>query len=235
MNTDMNYPRIDVDENSVTFADGHRARIVAYRMPPQLTPQVVMLEHFLTDAECDELVALAQNRLDPAQVICNETGNGILSPSRIAEVLAFSGSEYPLTRRIEARIEALTHWPSHHFHPIQLIRYVVGGEYKPHHDCYNVDMPAFDKVLAANGQRLATFLMYLNDCPSSGATAFPLLDGLFVCPQKGNALFFSYPGSEGRPDTSCLHAAGPIFEGEKWIATTWLCERPNPVLVPIDL
>lgn len=231
----MNCPRINIDENEIIFPDGHRTRILAYRMPAQSTPQVVVLEQFLADGECDELIALTQNRLDPAEVICNETGDGIVSPSRIADARVFSGSEYELTRRIQARIEALAHWPSHNFHPIQVIRYVVGGEYKPHHDAYNPDMPAFAKVLEVNGQRLATFLMYLNDCPSSGATAFPLLDGLFVCPQKGNALFFSYPGRGGKPDTSCLHAAGPIFEGEKWIATTWLCERANPMLVPIDL
>ena len=114
----MNCPRINIDENEIIFPDGHRTRILAYRMPAQSTPQVVVLEQFLADGECDELIALTQNRLDPAEVICNETGDGIVSPSRIADALVFSGSKYELTRRIEARIEALAHWPSHNFHRI---------------------------------------------------------------------------------------------------------------------
>jgi prolyl 4-hydroxylase len=225
----MNCPRIDIEENSITLPDGHRTHVLAYKMPSGSTPQVVVLEGFLTHAECDELIELAKNRLTPAEVISSKTGNAFVSPSRIADMVSFDGAEYDLTRRIEARIEALTHWPSDHFQHVQIIRYDVGGEYKPHHDCYNPDMPVFKKILEINGQRLATFLMYLNDCPGSGATAFPRLDGLFVCPQKGNALFFCYPADhDGKPDLRFLHAAGPVFEGEKWIATTWLCERRDP-------
>jgi len=229
----MTYPRIDIHEGSVRFADGHRTRVLSYRGLPDSTPQVVVLEHFLTDAECDELIELAENKLEPAEVVSSRTGEGFVSPARVAEAVEFAGAQYDLTRKIEARIEALTHWPSTHFQHFQMIRYGVGGQYRPHHDCYNPDMPAFREILQTNGQRLATFLIYLNDCPRSGATAFPRLDGLFVCPQKGNALFFSYPGSGGKPDISCLHAAGPVLEGQKWIATTWLCERENPSSTPI--
>lgn len=230
----MDHPRIDIRENSITLPDGHRTRVLTYKTPLGPTPQVVVLEGFLTHAECDELIQLARNRLSPAEVVSSKTGDAFVSPARVADMVAFDGAEYELTRRIEARIEALTQWPVDRFQDVQIIRYGIGGQYKPHHDCYNPDMPAFRKILEINGQRLATFLMYLNDCPSSGATAFPRLDGLFVCPQKGNALFFRYPpNADGTPDTSCLHAAGPVFEGEKWIATTWLCERQSPTSTPI--
>lgn len=229
----MSYPQVGVHESMIAFPDGHSTRILTYKVMPEQASQVVIFEHFLTETECAELIALAKNRLAPAEVVSSRTGDGYVSSARIADMVAFDGAEYDLTRRIEARIETLTHWPCDRFQDIQIIRYGVGGEYKPHHDAYNPDMPVFQKILEINGQRLATFLMYLNDCPSSGATAFPRLDGLFVCPQKGNALFFSYPGVGGMPDINCLHAAGPVFEGEKWIATTWLCERRNPSSSPI--
>ena len=230
----MNHPRIDLSTNSITFPDGHRTRVVTHKMPVERTPQVVVFDAFLTDAECDALIELAQDRLSPAEVVSSKTGDGFVSPARVADMVAFDGAGHELTRRIEARIEALTHWPADHYQDIQIVRYGVGGQYKPHHDCYNPDMPAFKNILEINGQRLATFLMYLNDCPGSGATAFPRLDGLFVCPQKGSALFFCYPPhADGTPDTSCLHAAGPVFQGEKWIATTWLCERRGPASTPI--
>ncbi|MNR64452.1 hypothetical protein D3C85_1871040 [compost metagenome] len=47
-----------------------------------------------------------------------------------------------------------------------------------------------------------------------------------MAPVKGNAVYFSYLLPDGMLDERTLHAGLPVAEGEKWIATKWLRERP---------
>ena len=188
---------------------------------------MVLLEHFLTNEECDELIELSRGTLEPARVVDVVSRKGSFTSARISIVGLRYGPEHALIRRIEQRIEILTRWPSSHFQPAQVAHYRAGDAFKLHHDFFNPAVPAYRRTLRLKGQRLATLIMYLNDCPSSGHTVFPLLDGWFVSPLKGNALFFSYAGSDDEPDRHFLHGAAPILSGEKWIATTWLCAQPQ--------
>ena len=186
---------------------------------------MVLLEHFLAHDECDALIELSRGTLEAARVVNAVTGSGSFTTSRIGAIGTLFGPRHALIERIEKRIEALTRWPSSHFQPLQVSHYNVGDAFELHHDFFDPEVPAYRNRLKLKGQRLATLIMYLNDCPSSGSTVFPLLDGWFVNPQKGNALFFSYVGNDEKPDRRFLHGSTPIASGEKWIATTWLCAQ----------
>ena len=220
-------PSIELARNGVSFADGHRARILSHRSFASAHSQCVLLEGFLTEDECDALIALSSATLEPARVISATTREESFTTARIGHVGLRFGADHPLIARIEARIEALTHWPRACFQPMQLSHYGAGDAFKLHHDFFDPAIPAFHDALKQHGQRLATLIMYLNDCSGSGNTVFPLLDGFFVGPHKGNALFFSYPGTGNEPDRRFLHGSAVVSSGHKWIATTWLCAQPQ--------
>jgi hypothetical protein len=76
-----------------------------------------------------------------------------------------------------------------------------------------------------DGQRIATFLIYLNDDFEGGETVFPKA-GLSVRPAKGDALFFANVDEAGAPDPRSLHAGLPVAAGEKWIVSQWIHNRP---------
>jgi prolyl 4-hydroxylase len=211
----------------MTFPDGGQARILSYRSFPPSSAQMVLLEGFLADGECDDLIALSSGTLEAARVVSAATREESFTTAKIGALGLRFGAEHDLIRRIEQRIEALTRWPRSHFQPMQLSYYGIGDGFKLHHDFFDPVIPAYHDALTLRGQRLATLIVYLNDCAGAGNTVFPLLDGWFVAPQKGNALFFSYPGTDGAPDRRFLHGSAPVSAGDKWIATTWLCAQPQ--------
>jgi prolyl 4-hydroxylase len=187
-------------------------------------PRVVLFGGFLSDAECDELVALSARKLERSTVVNAATGEYDVHPDRTSEGTHFTRGENPLIRRIENRISELVSCPVENGEPIQILHYTPGAEYKPHFDFFDPTFEGNDKVLAMGGQRIATLIMYLNDVEAGGSTVFPDV-GLDVLPKKGNALYFAYATEDGQLDRRTLHGGSPVGRGEKWIATKWLRER----------
>ena len=117
---------------------------------------------------------------------------------------------------IEQLIAKLLNWPIENGEGLQVLKYGVGQEYRPHNDYFS---SATTTYMDHGGQRVGTFIMYLNTPKRGGSTVF-LDSGLEVTPQAGSALFFSYGSADATSKT--LHAGTPVLEGEKWIATKWL-------------
>ena len=121
------------------------------------------------------------------------------------------------------RLARLARWPVEHGEGLQVLRYQRGNEYQPHYDYFDPSQPGTPHLLRRGGQRVATFVIYLNTPEQGGATTFPDV-GLDIAPRQGHAVFFSYP--RPHPSTRSLHGGAPVRAGEKWIATNWLRERP---------
>lgn len=184
-----------------------------------LHPRVVVLGSVLSDAECDELVALARQRLARSETFLLEEGVSQAHEGRTSEGMFFLRGENELCRRIEARLAALCQWPVENGEGLQVLRYGPGAEYKPHFDYFDPAKPGTRGILQRGGQRVATVVMYLNTPARGGETTFP--EAKFdVAPVKGNAVFFSY--DRPHPMTGTLHGGAPVIEGEKWVATKWL-------------
>jgi hypothetical protein len=81
--------------------------------------------------------------------------------------------------------------------------------------------PGYLQDLRENGQRAATFLLYLNDDYEGGETEFPNLSWRYKG-RKGDALLFWNVNASGAPDPRMLHAGRPPASGEKWIWSQWL-------------
>ena len=185
-------------------------------------PRVLVLGNFLSDQECDQLIALAGPRMARSETVDNITGGSEVNVARTSRGMFFERTETELIARIERRIAAMLGWPLENGEGLQVLHYKPGAEYKPHYDYFDPVHPGSAPILKRGGQRVGTVLMYLNTPKKGGGTTFPDV-GLEVAPIKGNAVFFSY--DRAHVDTKSLHGGAPVVEGEKWVATKWLRER----------
>lgn len=88
-------------------------------------------------------------------------------------------------------ISRLMNAPVENGEGLQVLRYGPGGHSAPHFDFLVPSNTANEASLARSGQRMSTLIVYLNDVPQGGATAFPAI-GLSVTPRRGNAVYFEY-------------------------------------------
>lgn len=214
----MAVPEPDLDGSPSTLDAGDRQVSVLAAMR---SPRVVVFGGLLSDEECDEMVALAQQRLTRSETLDNATGGTEVHAARTSDGMFFNRGEFELCLRIERRIARLVRWPFENGEGLQVLRYRPGAEYRPHHDYFDPVHPGSQAVLKRGGQRVGTVVMYLNVPAKGGATTFPDA-ALEIAPIKGNAVFFSY--ERPHPSTRTLHGGAPVIEGEKWVATKWLRE-----------
>ena len=99
------------------------------------------------------------------------------------------------------------------FEPPQVMRYGVGEEFVPHFDFMDEKSPGFRDEIASQGQRIAAFLIYLNEEFEGGETEFPEL-GLRHRGGRGDALVFRNLDAAGQPDRRTLHAGLAPTAGE---------------------
>ena len=186
------------------------------------SPRIVVLGGFMSDAECDQIVALAGPRMARSETVDNVTGGSEVNVARTSRGMFFERGETGVIDRVEKRIAAMLGWPVQNGEGLQVLHYQPGAEYKPHYDYFDPVHPGSASILKRGGQRVGTLLMYLNTPRKGGGTTFPDV-GLEIAPIKGNAVYFSY--DRAHVDTKSLHGGAPVIEGEKWVATKWLRER----------
>ena len=188
-------------------------------------PNIAVIRGLLSDEECDEVIRLSRGKMKASQVVDRESGGSYESSVRKSEGSHFERGENELVRRIEARLSALVDLPVNRGEPLQILHYGPGGEYKAHQDFFEPKDPGSAVLTRVGGQRIGTVVMYLNDVPEGGETAFPDI-GFSAKPIKGSAVYFEYQNADGQLDYRCLHAGMPVIRGDKWIMTKWLRERP---------
>lgn len=184
------------------------------------SPALRVLNDLLSHDECDALIEEAKPRLQRAMTV-DISGKHQVDARRTSEGMFFGIGESPLIKRIEKRIATLLSIPVDHGEGLQVLHYLPGQQYEPHHDWFDPEQPGFAAITAKGGQRIASLVMYLNTPEAGGGTAFPEI-GLTVTAWRGSAVYFAYDTG----DTASLHAGLPVSKGEKWIATKWLRERP---------
>lgn len=190
------------------------------------SPRIVVIDHLLSAAECQQLIELAQHKkggLSRSTVVAEADGAEQVDTRRTSHNSWFERGEQALVQRIESRIASLLDYPVERGEGLQILRYERGGEYRPHFDFFDPSLSGSQRHLARGGQRVATVILYLSVVESGGGTYFPEL-GLRVQPQPGTALFFSNLQADGTPDRRTLHAGLPVISGTKYIATKWLRE-----------
>jgi len=129
--------------------------------------------------------------------------------------------EDEVVRRIEKRVAKFLNTTTDNMENLQLLRYHKGQEFKGHFDFFT------NEFLLKNNhsQRKYTFLLYLNDVPSSygGGTSFTNLK-MTVQPKKGGALYFHNMKEDGTGNVNTMHSGDKILQDdfEKWAINIWI-------------
>lgn len=209
-------PDIDTTSNSIVTPDKKVDVLLTLH-----TPRIVLLGNVLSDEECDALVAYCGQRWARSPVVADRDGGNEVHAHRTSRGAMLQRGETELIARIEARLSFIAQWPVERGEGMQVLRYNVGNEYRAHYDWFDPELPGPRKHLERGGQRVGTFVIYLNDVEQGGGTAFPSI-GLEVQPQKGGAVFFVNTDAHGIPDKQTLHAGMPVVKGTKMVANKWL-------------
>jgi prolyl 4-hydroxylase len=187
-------------------------------------PRIFMLCRFLSDEECDHIIAIARPQLIASKVV-DEQNKGEAFDSRRTSRGFFVHNSWsdPILIGIEKRIAAITDIPMEYGEDLHVLHYGVGGEYQPHYDYFNENTPGGAECMLRGGQRVASLIMYLNAPESGGETVFPRAK-IFITPRKGDAILFYNCTPDGMVDPNSLHGGAPVIAGEKWIMTKWIRE-----------
>ncbi|MFE5320248.1 2OG-Fe(II) oxygenase [Paenibacillus sp. NPDC056579] len=188
-------------------------------------PRVAKYENVLSGWECRQLIEMARNQLQPAQVIGEK--EVITSEFRKSEFAWFTHQANDVVKQVTERVASIMGHPLHYAENLQVARYGVGGRFGAHLDTYDLSSVAGKRFYEEGGQRLYTALMYLNDVEqgNGGETYFPNLN-FEVAPTEGTLLLFHncYPNS-ATPHPLSMHGSRELKTGEKWIATLWFRDR----------
>lgn len=210
------YPDVKLNNRNTIIIDGRVCRVL-FELK---LPRVIMVDNFLSTMECQQLISMAEPRINRSLVVDRDTsGKSKLDSVRTSSGMFFHKQENHLISEIESRIAEFTNWPVSNHEAFQILNYQPGQEYKPHNDYFDTSTEAGKFITKRGGQRVGTVILYLNNCPEGGGTIFPE-SGLELKPAKGCAVFFGYPTHNRESKT--LHGGSPVISGEKWIAVKWL-------------
>jgi hypothetical protein len=193
------------------------------------TPKVICSDGFAGAAECDWLIARAKPRLKAAEVYDPESQGGI----RVEHMRNNRDTSFDIVHSdlilmaLRERIAKLALLGGESLEPTMVLHYTPGQRFAPHFDFVDPAAPHLQGDIARNGQRVATFLLYLNGDFEGGETDFPTLGWRFKGGRGDAVLFWNVDGL-GDPDFRTLHAGLEPSRGEKWVLSQWLRAQVHP-------
>ena len=167
-----------------------------------------------------DLMALIDRDRRPS-TIADSNGDNYFRTSETCDLPA----DEPVVRRLEEMLYQFNGIAPEHGEPVQGQRYEVGQEFKAHTDWFNPDGADWEQFCSVAGQRTWTFMIYLNDVESGGATRFKVI-GKTVQPEQGKLLGWNNRNPDGSGNVSTLHHAMKVRKGLKYVITKWYRERP---------
>lgn len=178
-----------------------------------------VIHNFFSAEECDALIQEGMKYLEPSRVGgANDTTKVDRAVRSSSTAMLSEVSDAAITKLAIERIEQAYGHPHLFSNPLQLNRYLVGEEFKAHHD-YHDPLSQAERI-RREGQRTWTFLMYLNDGFEGGTTYFPEI-GIHLIPRKGTLAFWNNLNADGTPNPLTLHESQPIVSGTKYMMTKW--------------
>src|SRR5262245_60162214 len=189
--------------------------------------QSVILTNFLTESQCNELIEMVKPDISPSSVFNVVVGSESYSEHRTSEHAFLVKQSNPLVTTVEEMVSYQTGFPIANQEGIQIAHYLPGQYFHLHHDYFDPRYPGASNVLVRGGNRVITFMIYLNTIPEGygGETNFTLA-GMNIRPEIGKACIWYNLFPDRRIDESTQHEGRtPVAPYEKWIATIWIRER----------
>ncbi|KAH9513594.1 Prolyl 4-hydroxylase, alpha polypeptide [Bulinus truncatus] len=207
------------------------ALIPYYRFKEELLsiqPFVSVIYDFVSDRESEHFKFLVKNKLSRAQVFDGKR-DGRVSSSRTGQLGWVEDEDSQVVREISMKIEHVTGLETSQILPdgpfysenFQVVNYGIGGHYD-----YHTDATQFKGDEKTGLDRMATFLIFLNDVDIGGSTVFTDV-GVAVAPRMNMALFWYNYNTTNELDQLTSHAGCPVLLGQKWIANKWIASKGN--------
>jgi prolyl 4-hydroxylase len=174
-----------------------------------------ILDNILTEDECNSIIELGISSLQETTTL-GEYKEGYRTATG-----CWIYNDNDITNKIKELIKIGSDLPIENQEKIHIVKYSVGGEYKPHHDFFHQNTDYYENTIKAGGQRTHSFLFYLNDNFEGGDTEFTSKK-IKISAKKGRMLIWENLDYNGNPDMDTLHAGLPVTNGEKWIAIVWV-------------
>ena len=179
-----------------------------------------LMPGLLTAQECRKLIAIIDSRIQPSVLFSEK-----VAPKGRTSSTHFFSQEMPETKALAAKIGTITGIEPIHAEPLQGQRYDVGQEFKPHCDWFNPDGQDYEKYCSVAGQRTWTFMVYLNEVESGGATRFKAIRKSFQ-PETGKLVCWNNRRPDLRPNPNTIHHGMKVRKGVKYVITKWYREKP---------
>jgi len=203
--------------------------LAAWQAPPAATdlsgsPLVRSYPKFASAAMCRWFIENARGRLSRALVYEAISREVMAKPTRTNTAAVFNivATDF-LFVLAQLRMAACLGVPLRQFEALTVLHYDEGEEITEHYDFVDPNLPSYAQEIAEQGDRVVTFLVYLNDDYRGGETAFPRLD-ISHKGSRGEGIFF-VNSDHGRADTRTLHAGRTPVGGEKWIVSQFIRDR----------
>jgi prolyl 4-hydroxylase len=186
-------------------------------------PRIYTSAHFTTPEVCDWLVSRSKGLLRPSMMFDGQKSN--FNATRTCSDFVFDMvSSGVILVLLRIKISLATGQAVPQMEPPQIFHYALGQEIKPHHDFLYDGEHSYGHEGGYQGDRKATFLLYLNDDYEGGDLEF-VYPKLKHRGKKGDGIFFASM-KDGKPDPQSLHGALPVTKGEKFILSQWIHDRP---------
>ncbi|CAL1527724.1 unnamed protein product [Lymnaea stagnalis] len=198
-----------------------------------ISPYVCLYYQVITDDEGTHIIDFTRKKLDRGKT--ERGGASVRSESRTSELSFVYDRESEVVQRMGQKVAAITKLDTSQDpsgfpftgEPFQVVNYGMGGHYDVHLDPFDGDARKNNLDVMENcGNRLATFLIYLNEVDVGGSTAFTSAD-LVVKPVKNMALFWYSFTPAGELENTTYHAACPVVIGHKWVTNKWIWTYGN--------
>ncbi|HEX5049318.1 MAG TPA: 2OG-Fe(II) oxygenase [Gammaproteobacteria bacterium] len=190
-------------------------------------PRICAFPSFVGGAVCDWLIGQARRKLKRARVYDAYSKTDIVDESRTNSCAVFNMMEADLVHLlVQARMAAGCGQPARHMEAPTVLHYAVGETIEDHYDFIDPAHPGYAEEIRRSGNRVITFLVYLNEGYEGGDTVFPKL-GVEHAGRRGEGLFFVNTGRDSQADLRTLHSGRPPTRGEKWVFSQFVRDRPE--------
>ena len=188
-------------------------------------PVVRSYPEMVDDAVCDWLIGRARGNLKRALIYDPATGGDKADHMRTNSAAGFDLMTADLIQvALQYRMAATVGLPIANMEGPTVLHYTVGQEITNHFDFLNPKIPNYQDEIERRGERIITFLVYLNDDFGGGETDFPRA-GVRHKGRRREGLLFTNALPSGSPDLRMVHAGMPPTSGEKWIVSQFIRNR----------
>lgn len=190
------------------------------------SPRIGVVEGFASAAECDWLIERGRRNLQRAKVYRRDAPGHEEVGNRTNTEADFTIVNADLVLSLlRDRMAGCLGIGTRFFEMTKLLNYQPGQFFGLHADFQEPATPALAREIELHGQRVMTFLAYLNDDYEGGETDFPRIAFRYKG-RRGDALFFVNADAAGVPDHRTAHAGLPPATGVKWLLSQWVRSRP---------